>query len=201
MFRKGKIVFKGQLLTLAVVAFSMLTYCSPFLSGLFVYHRHAVINGEIWRLFTAPFVHFSFSHIFWDTLVFGIAGFAVSACGFPRFWLVCGLAAFIPGLLYLQAFPDLEYYGGLSGLATGSVAYFCLCNIFLTDRRKYIWILMLAVIGVKIVIEAVLNEPVFAGIETVEFVILPSAHIVGCLGAAASIVPASPRCISTRMKR
>jgi rhomboid family GlyGly-CTERM serine protease len=201
MVRKREIVFRGQFITLPVIAFSILIYCSPRLSGLFIYHRQAILDGEIWRMFTAPLVHFSFSHIFWDTLVFGIAGSAVCLSGFPRFWLVCCLAAFIPGVLYLQAFPSMEYYGGLSGLSTGAFAYYCLCNIFLTDGRNKIWVLTLAVIVVKIFIETTLNEPVFANAGNADFVVLPSAHIVGCLGATVTILLTCPQSIFCRTKR
>jgi len=185
MVTKREIGYKENLITLSVIGFSIAVYCSPYLSGLFIYHRQDILNGEIWRLFTAPFVHFSVGHIFWDILVFGMAGFAVNAAEVPRFWIVCCLAAFIPGLLYLYAFPNLEYYGGLSGPATGAAAYYCLCNIFLTNSRRTIWALTLAVIGVKIFIEILLNEPVFVKIGTADFRVLPSTHIVGYLAAVA----------------
>jgi rhomboid family GlyGly-CTERM serine protease len=193
MVRKKEIGFQGQFITLFIVGFSLFVYCFPHLSSLFVYHRSAILDGEIWRLFTAPFVHFSASHIFWDVLVFGVAGFAVNISGFRRFWIVCCLAAIIPGLLFLQVFPDLEYYGGLSGLATGAVTYYCLCAIFLTERKRQIWILILIFIAMKIFIEITLNESVFVRTGTANFRVLPSAHIVGCLGAIVALVWTSPQ--------
>ena len=74
MVPKDGSVIKGHLLTLFIAGFSIIVYCSPFLTGLFVYNRQAVLTGEIWRLITAPFVHFSHSHIVWDVLIFVIAG-------------------------------------------------------------------------------------------------------------------------------
>lgn len=193
MVWKREIEFKGQILILSIVGISIIVYCSPHLSRLFVYHRQAILTGEIWRLFTAPLVHFSASHIFWDVLIFGVAGFAVNVSGFPRFWLVCFLTAIISGLLFLKVFPDLEYYGGLSGLATGAVVYYCLCNIFLTERKRQIWVLILIVVGVKILIEIVLNAPIFINAGEANYRVLPSAHIVGYLGAIVTIVSICPQ--------
>ena len=201
MVRKRKIGFKGQLLTLSIIGFSILIYCFPHLSDFFVYSRQAILNGELWRLFTAPFVHFSTSHIFWDILVFGIAGFSVSISGFPRFWIVCCLVVFIPGLLFLLLFPDLEYYGGLSGLATGAVAYYCLCNIFLTERRRQIWLILLLVMGIKICIETILDKSIFVYTDIVNFRILHLAHIVGYLGAIATIVWTCHKTIFCRIRK
>jgi rhomboid family GlyGly-CTERM serine protease len=201
MVPERKIGLRGQLLTLAVVGLSIVAYCSPWLSDLFVYHRQAILGGEIWRLFTAPFVHFSAGHLFWDTLVFGAAGFSVSAAGFPRLWLVCCLAVFIPGILFLPAYPDLEYYGGLSGVATGAVVYYCLCSILLTDGRKRIWIVMLTVVAMKIFMEIALDRPLFVNAGTADFRVLPAAHIAGYLGAIATIMCSRRRNIISGKKK
>ena len=201
MVRKKEIGLKGQFLTLSIVGFSIFVYCSPHLSSLFVYHRPVILNGEIWRLFTAPFVHFSASHIFWDVLIFGVAGFAVNASGFRYFWIVCCLAAIIPGLLFLHFFPELEYYGGLSGLATGAVTYYCLYSIFLTERKKQMWILILITVGFKIFVEMTLNESIFVKTSTADFKVLPSAHIVGYLGAIATLVWTCPQNLIVHSKK
>ena len=188
MVPKRKLDINGQLLTLFIVGFSIIVYCSPGLSELFVYKRQAILSGEVWRLLTAPFVHFSASHIFWDILIFSIAGIAINASGFPGFWIVCCLTAFIPGLLYIPACPDLQYYGGLSGVATGSAAYYCLCQIFMNGGKIHIWVLILAVMGVKILIEIALHEPLFVNSDSADFIVLPSAHIVGYLGAMTTMI-------------
>src|SRR4030042_2875384 len=120
MVQQKKIGAQGQILTLFIVSLTIIVYIFPRLSSLLVYNRQAILSGELWRLLTAPLVHFSASHIFWDILVFGIAGFAINASRFRYFWLVCSFAAFIPSIIFLLAFPNLEYFGGLSGLATGA---------------------------------------------------------------------------------
>lgn len=187
MVRQKKIGVQGQILTLFIVSLAIIVYSFPRLSSLLVYDRQAILSGELWRLLTAPLVHFSASHIFWDILVFSVAGFAINASRFPCFWLVCSFTAFIPSVIFLMAFPNLEYYGGLSGLATGAAAYFCLCSMFKTRRKRLIWLLILVVMGTKIFIEAAMDESIFVQAESIPFQVLPSVHIVGYLGALATI--------------
>jgi rhomboid family GlyGly-CTERM serine protease len=150
--------------------------------------RQAILNGELWRLLTAPLVHFSASHIFWDVLVFGVAGLAINTAGFRCFWLVCCFAALIPSSIFLLALPELERYGGLSGLATGAFAYFCLCSALGTTRNRPVWVLLLVAMGAKILVEITMGVSIFAHAGSIPFRALPSVHIFGYLGAFAAIV-------------
>ena len=187
MVRQEKISAQGQTLTLFIVGISIIAYSLPRFSDLLVYDRQAILSGELWRLLTAPLVHFSASHIFWDILIFGVAGFAINASGFRRFWMVCSFAAVIPSLVFLLTLPELERYGGLSGLATGAVAYFCLCSAFKTKKNRFLWLLILLFMGTKIIVEATIGTPIFVQTGKVPFRVIPSAHIFGYLGALAAI--------------
>jgi len=51
-----------------------------------------------------------------------------------------------------------------------------------------IWLLILVVMGTKIFIEAAMDESIFAQAESIPFQVLPSVHIVGYLGALATII-------------
>jgi rhomboid family GlyGly-CTERM serine protease len=186
MDRQKRIGVQGLIPTLFIVGLAIILYSFPKLSNLFVYDRREILNGELWRILTAPLVHFSASHIFWDILIFGIAGFAIQMSGFPCFWIVCGFTAFIPGIIFLVAFPDLEYYGGLSGLATGAAAYFCLCRLFGKRKERFIWLFILVFMGIKILVEATMDVSIFAQADSIPFRVLPSVHIVGYLGALAA---------------
>ena len=79
----------------------------PRFSDLLVYDRQAILSGELWRLLTAPLVHFSASHLFWDVVVFSLAGFAINAANFRSLWLVCCIASVLPGILFLLTLPEL----------------------------------------------------------------------------------------------
>ena len=188
MARKKKMKDQIQVLTLFVFGISIIAYGFPQFSDLLVYDRQAILNGELWRMLTAPFVHFSASHFFWDILVFVSAGFAIETERYRGFWLVCIFSAVIPSLIFLLAFPELERYGGLSGLATGAIVYFCLCKLLLTRKHRIIWLVILVTIATKIVVETAIGAPIFVQTGRLPFRMLPSAHIFGYLGALATII-------------
>lgn len=82
------------------------------------YQRRAVLDGELWRLWTGHLVHFSAGQALWDGL----------ACLIPAAWLwregkgnalVCalGLAAPLIALVLLAWVPGMAVYRGASGLA------------------------------------------------------------------------------------
>jgi rhomboid family GlyGly-CTERM serine protease len=170
-------------LTLFLVGMALLVYAIPSLGDLFVYDRQAILGGEWWRLGTAPLVHFSRSHLGWNLLVFGAAGWAIENARYRKFWLVCGMAAIGPGLLYLLTAPQLAVYGGLSGLATGAVAYLCLCEMAKTGKSRPVWLAILLLMGMKILVEAARGEAIFVQAAGIPFRVLPLVHAVGVGGA------------------
>lgn len=183
MVRRKEIGALSQILVLSVGVLAIIVYNVPCLSGLLAYDRQAILDGELWRILTAPVVHFSASHLFWDAAVFAAAGVAVNASGFRGLWHVCALGTIIPGLAYLLGSPDLGRYGGLSGPATGAVAYYCLCQVRQSKNRRIIWLAILAGTGIKIIEETATGALVFAYAQGVPFRVLPSAHFAGLLGA------------------
>jgi len=173
--------FPTVTLTLALVA--VIVYCWPSLPGHLVYDRQAILHGEIWRLVTAPVVHFSTSHIFWDLVVFIAAGWRIEVAGYRRYGLVCCLAAVVPGSLFLLFSPELARYGGLSGLATGAVVYLCLCEAYRTGGNRVPWLAILALTVMKVFVESVTGAPLFASEATMPFRVLPAAHSIGIAAA------------------
>lgn len=188
MVRRKEIGARDQILVLSIVALAIIAYHVPRLSGLLAYDRQAILDGELWRILTAPVVHFSASHLFWDVAVFGAAGLAVNASGFHGLWQVCGFGTIIPGLAYLLWSPDLDCYGGLSGPATGAVVYYCLCKVRQSKDRRVFWLAILAGTGIKIIAETASGAPVFSHAGSIPFRVLPSAHFAGLSGAVAVFI-------------
>ncbi|WP_372679818.1 rhombosortase [Desulfosarcina sp.] len=184
---------QGQILTLFIVSLTMIAYRFPQFSDLLVYDRQAILGGELWRLLTAPLVHFSASHIFWNVAVFSVAGFTITAAGFRSFWLVCCFASVLPSIIFLLTLPELERYGGLSGLATGAVAYLCLCSAVKARKNRMLWLLILLSMGTKIIVEATIGTPIFVQTGKVPFRVLPSVHVFGYLAALAAIIWSWPK--------
>ena len=73
-------------------------------------------------------------------------------------------------------------------MATGAVAYFCLCNAHEPGRQRMIGLLILAGTGLKIIVETATGAPVFAQVQSIAYRVLPSAHLIGFLGAIATAI-------------
>ena len=71
--------------TVIITAAATVVFLVPNLQPPLVYDRTAIFNGELWRLATGPWVHFSTRHFLYDTLVFGFAGWIIERRAFPNF--------------------------------------------------------------------------------------------------------------------
>ena len=86
-------------------------------------------------MFTGHWVHFSTSHLVYDSLVLGIAGWIIETQKLPNFGWLCLLApGFISGVLLVME-PQMEWFGGLSALATTAVVYLAIFGV----RSKGLW--------------------------------------------------------------
>lgn len=176
---------KPNVIAVYFACMSVVVYLWPDLAGLLIYDRQAILAGDFWRLATACFVHFSPSHLFWDILIFTAAGILIKVRDYPGFGVLCCLAALTPTIFLLLASPDIIRFGGSSGLATGGVAYLCLCEISRTRRYRSLWLSILVLLVVKIAVENSFHVPIFAGSSGVSFQVLPSVHAYGCVVALA----------------
>ena len=182
MARPKSLISRLPMVTLFIVCTTLITSWWPNLSELLAYDRQAIFKGEIWRIMTAPFVHFSIGHLGWNVLVFGAAGWVIESKKIWGFWILCLFSSLSSGLIFLWAMPELMFYGGLSGLATGAVVYLCLYEVKTTGKERLIWLTILVLIGVKIIIEVTTSNSLFVHIDT-NFQLLPAAHILGYAGA------------------
>ncbi len=172
------------------LAFSAGAVALHFLSGwreAAFYLRSELFGGEIWRLWTGHLVHFSGSHLFWN-----LAVFVPSAAWLERldrrggrvFLLV---ASPLISLLLLAFDPSLLRYGGLSGLATGTLVLLALLQLSRRDPREpaWFWWGVLGIVAAKLIAEQVTKAPLLASnlgdVRTV-----PLAHLAGALCALAA---------------
>lgn len=170
-----------QVVTLLMVASAATIAVVPGLSAWLVYDRTAILNGQIWRMFTGHWVHFSTSHLVYDSLVLGIAGWIIEAKRLPDFGWLCMLAPwFISGVL-LVAEPRMEWYGGLSALATAAVVYLALFG--LEEAGLWRWACLVTLLGVagKITFEAATGQMIFATVKNGAVVVSPVSHLSGVL--------------------
>jgi rhomboid family GlyGly-CTERM serine protease len=180
---KKEIGFSFPLFATAVTGTALLVFLVPSLSGRLIYDRTEIAQGEVWRLFTGSLVHFSPSHLFFNLLVFGVVGWAISNRGYPGFRVFCILSAGLIGTTLYALRPDLAQYGGLSGVACGAVVYLALYGLAERGAWKALCAGVLLVTACKILLEYRLGHFLFVNSADPAFVSAPLSHAVGSLTA------------------
>lgn len=170
--------------TLLVVAGGIVTYLIPGLASQMVYDRAAILAGETWRLFSGNWVHFSPSHLFYDLLALGIAGWIIERRRYPYFGLVCVLSALSIGTVLLAMKPELQFYGGLSGVATGAIVFLALHGLREPGPWRWICVATLVLTLGKVLLESMTGQLTFAVVDRIPFVPVPLSHVVGGLTAS-----------------
>ena len=114
-------------------ALAALVWLLPDAGAGLAYDRHAIAAGELWRLLTGHFVHWSPAHLAWDVGTFLVLGAACEARSRQRF-LAClaGSAIAIPAVVWFWL-PELQRCAGLSGIDS---ALFALLGAELVRERR-----------------------------------------------------------------
>ncbi len=150
------------------------------------FDRVAMARGEIWRLVTCHWTHWSVRHLVWDLAVFVLLAVLCEARGRRAFLAtVAASALLIPPVLWI-ALPDMETYRGLSGI--DSALFVLAAILLLREEIERIGSLRsgpalaagaaLVAFLLKVGYESVSGTALFAGSEGL-FVPVPLAHLVG----------------------
>lgn len=147
--------------------------------------RVAIMRGEVWRLFTAHFTHWTYSHVAWDVLAFVLGGAIVERES--RRMLIAtvlgsGLAVALATLAFL---PEMARYRGLSGIATALIAAALVSGLVRAAQARATGTLLILAAG-TIALAAKVGSELIAGhmwivAGSVSFVPVPLAHGVGAL--------------------
>ena len=146
------------------------------------FDRARIAGGEIWRVVTSHWTHFSADHLLWDLSAFGLLLFLSWRESPPRtLATVATSSVLIPAAVWV-ALPEMSFYRGLSGLAS---ALFVFLALSLARRERahgnhlISALAVLALVGflAKSVFELVTGATLF--VDTSEFVPVPLAHVIG----------------------
>jgi rhomboid family GlyGly-CTERM serine protease len=144
------------------------------------YLRAALFEGEFWRLWTGHTVHFSGSHLLWNLAVFVPSGVWLERLD-PRGGRVF-LAVAAPAIagLLLVCDSTLLRYGGLSGLATGTLVFLAAIQLTRRDPREpvWFWLAVLGLVAAKLVFEQVSGAPLLVS-DLGDVRTVPLAHLGG----------------------
>lgn len=183
-FRDPQQEFAPQipLVTLILVTISAIVYLLPGIRALLEYDRAAISEGEIWRMITCHWVHFSSRHFIYDTAAFGIAGWMIERRGYRNFGWLCALAAVSISGTMLCCEPRLQVCGGLSGLATAAVVFLAVNGLEEKGAFRWICAAVLVLNGAKMGLELATGRFVFLQASDA-FVPVPANHIAGAITA------------------
>jgi rhomboid family GlyGly-CTERM serine protease len=169
----------------ALAACALAAYLAPSLSAILIYDRSAILAGELWRLITGHWVHFSASHLLCDVVVLGVSGWLIEARGYRFFPALCGVAALSIGLAMLAALPDMAQYGGLSGVAMASTVYLALHGRREASPWRWICLGILALASAKLLGDVVGSGLSLIDLQDESVVTVPMSHFVGAAAGLA----------------
>jgi rhomboid family GlyGly-CTERM serine protease len=155
----------------------------PAGGDLLVLNRDAVADGELWRLWSGHWVHFSTSHLAWNLLVLLLAGSWLEHIQPGRLWRHVVVAAPFISLSVLVFEPGLRVYGGLSGLSTGVVVLLALHHLRAPGASRLLWTAVLALVAVKSVHDLAHADALFARYDLPGVRTAATAHAAGALSA------------------
>ena len=171
--------------TAAVALLALGVYAIPSAEAALIFERDRLQAGQAWRLWTAHFVHFGASHLFWNLAVFlPAAGWLESLVPARARWFFLLAPASIGVALYLLD-PTLQRYAGLSGVVAGTLALLALTQLALKREDRWFWRCVIALLALKILAEYLAERPVFARFAAAGTHAVPLAHLVGVALAVA----------------
>ena len=165
---------------------AVILYFLPGARAAAEFERERILTGELWRLWTAHFVHFGGSHLWWNLTAIVPAGIWVERVVPGRTRLLYLWAPGIIGLALLALDARLQIYAGLSGVATGALALLAFTQLARVEAaaRRWWWG-VLGLLAAKIVLETARRQPVFANFADADLQPVPLAHLLGLACAAA----------------
>jgi rhomboid family GlyGly-CTERM serine protease len=172
--------------TLVFVGFAIVVSMVPGMANWLQYDRLAVARGEVWRLLTSHFVHWSLEHLFWDVLALGALGWMCEREGVLRFVGTVAAAGLLIPLVLSIAQPQMTTYRGLSGIDS---ALFALLAAVVSRQavmeRDWSRLGLVSLISVgfaaKIGFEMSTGGTLFVDSAAARMTPVPLAHVVGGL--------------------
>jgi rhomboid family GlyGly-CTERM serine protease len=161
---------------------AVIVACVPTAAVALEYRR----GGEVWRILTGHWTHFTLRHMLFDVLPFIGVGIACERKGRGRFLLCVLLSALTIPLAIFLFQPAITVYRGLSGI--DSAFFGLLAGLLLRegirDQKRGIVAFVLSFLilfGAKIVYECLSSGAIFASDMGEGVVVVPLAHGVGFL--------------------
>jgi rhomboid family GlyGly-CTERM serine protease len=147
----------------AAILFASLVASAPSLGDLLCYDRAAILRGELWRLLTGHWVHFSAAHLLWNGVALAIAGGLLEWRRERWAGLLLLLAPLAISGLLLALEPALSRFAGLSGVVFAALTYLALSGLREPGSWRQACLVALALLLLKLGHEVVWGRSIFAG--------------------------------------
>jgi rhomboid family GlyGly-CTERM serine protease len=171
-------------ITTTVTVVVLAAWVSPQLREFCLFERTEIMNGQWWRFLTGHLVHFSPSHLMFDSAVFLLAGAIVEERSRKLLigLLLTSVAAISTGLFWFA--PQLQFYGGMSGVATAMLCF--VAFEFARERgvKRAVGVTVITLATIKMAWEIQTSHALFSTLDRPDIQLAPMAHIVGTLVAA-----------------
>ena len=175
---------RAPYLSIVLSAAALLVHFYHPLRPHLLYSRTALAQGEFWRLIACHWVHLNADHLLWSALTFFVLGAFCEVLDRSKFILAVGIATILIPMVIWFMMPQLEAYGGLSGL---DCSLYSLWIVLLIQRErphlKWRWIIfytiMLILLPAKIIYEMSSGLTVFVNNNHAGMVPVPLSHMVG----------------------
>ncbi len=164
-----------------LISIIIIVFLFEHLATYLVYDRSAILEGELWRLLTCHLVHFSFWHVSLNIIVFGITGWIIEKKRYPGYGMLIFLMSFVISISLILFEPDMKLYGGLSGIAYGTLTYLTLFGLEYSKKWHSLSRLIFVLVLFKAVVELYLNNT-FTNVD-MSFRPVPLSHFIGVLVA------------------
>jgi rhomboid family GlyGly-CTERM serine protease len=147
------------------------------LGGWLELDRAAVARGEVWRLLTGHWTHWTLDHLLWDSLAFLVLAALCEIWISRRVLLatVAGSALAVSAGVWL-ALPEIDRYRGLSGI--DSALFVLAAARVLRETRSPLGGLALAAFLAKAAWEVSTGSTLFTEAAD-SFIPVPLAHLIG----------------------
>jgi len=174
---------KVPVISILTTAASLIIFICSEATALLQYDRALIKAGEIWRLLTGHWTHWSFDHFLWCTITFFVLGSICEKLNKTGFLVsLVSSAVIIPAVIWIAA-PHMLFYRGLSGICS---SIFITCSILLARRALLDkdWMnFLLPLVGgclflIKIIYEYISGQALFVQNSDI-FTPVPLAHLTG----------------------
>jgi rhomboid family GlyGly-CTERM serine protease len=165
--------------TLLTCGIATVVYLVPWLSNALIYDRESIQGGEWWRIVTGNLVHLSGRHFIFDVFALLVIGSIIEQRSARYLWLFYLISGVVVGLVVLITSPELQFFGGLSGIVTAALIYLCVDGIRDQGAWRWMCLSILILVMIKIGIEFVLGVSILSATESQPFISVPASHLAG----------------------